>query len=164
MKQQIPVKIVIRSLVKEVVGDKEEKDAQSYLFHCRGTMTCDDKQISVSYKEDPKTDMGNTKTTLLFPRNNPDLFMMAREGDISCTMSFSCKNPRHFCSYRTPFAPFSFVINTKKLHCEMSERGGRVSVDYGMELRGLYVEFHRLSILITPEKEQADEQTDSDRL
>ncbi len=160
-KQNIPVKLTIRSFIQEIAAKKgEEGETQSLLFHCKGNMAIDDRQITVSYQEDTSTDMGNTETTLAFLRGKNDSFMMAREGDISCTMAFSLENPRHLCTYKTPFAPFSFVICTKKLSCDVTEKGGRINVEYGMELRGVYVEFHRMSILISPEKEHYDASSD----
>ncbi len=152
------VKIVIRSEIKDVSDDEK----QSLLFRCNGTLCESDDQIVVSYQEDASTDMGNTKTTLAFSKSNPDFLMLAREGDISCTMTFSKSNPRHVCVYRTPFAPFSFVTCTKKLETAVTKKGGKVVLDYGVEIRGAYAEFHHMSILISPIKEFCDDKTDSE--
>ncbi len=159
--QMTPVKIIIRSEIKDV---SNESDTQSLLFRCHGTLCETSDQIIVSYQEDPSTDMGNTKTSLVFSKSNPDFLMLAREGDISSTMTFSLENPRHLCTYHTPFAPFSFVTCTKKLDTSVTENGGKVVLDYGVELRGAYAEFHHMSILISPKKEFCDDKTDSECL
>ncbi len=145
----IPVRITLHS----VITDVDEDEPNRLQFSSDGTLTVTDEQICVSYQESALTEMGNTQTTLIVPRNQSDFMMLNRTGDVSCSLSFSCADSRQHCSYSTPFGPFSFVVNTKKLHADLSPTGGRIHVEYYIELHGVRAEFNSLSILVVPQKE-----------
>lgn len=147
--KKLPVQVTLHSIITDVDDD----EPQRLHFTSEGTLTVSDTQYTVSYRESELTELGNTQTTLLIPRDKPDCLVLNRDGDVSCSLSFSCADNRQLCSYTTPFGPFSFVVHTQKLHVDFSETGGKLHVEYYIELRGAQAEFNRLSILVVPQKE-----------
>ncbi len=147
---QIPVKITLQSTIVDVTQD----EPQRIHYSCDGMLSVDGSRYQICYKEGELTEMGNTTTTLFYDTQCPDLLVLGREGDVSCSLSFSKENPRHLCTYSTPFGPFAFTVVTKELFCQLSQATGRIRITYSIEIQGTQAELNRLHILITPKKEE----------
>ncbi len=137
------------------VPENDPHSTEQIHVNYEGTLTDTKDALELRYRETAESEMGDTHTTLVFPKEQTDLCMMVREGAINCTMSFSLSDRRQFCAYQTPFGPFSFTVVTNALSAQMEEQGGRFSVEYDLEIRGVVSQRNRLSLSVTPVTKEA---------
>ena len=80
----------------------------------------------------------------------PGLVTISKVGMVSTLMTFEVGR-RHSCVYRTPFMDFEMRIRTLRADNTVTTEGGRLRLDYALEIRGAVA--HRTVMEITLEAE-----------
>lgn len=84
----------------------------------------------VSYKESELTGLGDTTTTVKI--ENKKVTVM-RFGELETHMIFE-EGKKHISYYDMGFGALTVGINTKKIDKKIGESGGRMKIDYSMEI------------------------------
>lgn len=82
------------------------------------------------YKETEISGMEGTTTTL---KIKSDKFSILRRGTTSTKMEFE-KGKKTFSLYNTPYGTLELEINTKDLQIVMNDKGGKVCVQYELNI------------------------------
>ena len=86
---------------------------------------------TVSYREPYDYD-GNSLTTLLVERGR---VTMLRSGAVNTQMVFE-EGRRHISYYDTADGPTTVGVTASRVDAEFGQEGGRIEVDYGVEIAG----------------------------
>ncbi len=127
------------------------KDADSNSNECEllteGKLVCNGSKISIKYSE--SADMGfegDTVTILDVDSSDPNVVTMVRTGDGATACRFDSIKNRQICVYEVAGIPLELSIKTNKAkHC-MTENGGKIDLDYIIELRGMSAQRNQMEI------------------
>ncbi len=140
------VKIKIFAIVMRGEEDDVEKD--NIRITCDGVMRFDGERIEILYDEVTNED-GVAHNTLSFLASEPEVVTLAREGAMSCVMTFS-ENCRYRGNYNMGFLSFDFTVATKRVENNVSfEKGGVLILDYNTEIQGVSMQNSRFRFTIT---------------
>ena len=140
------VKIKIFAVVMRGEEDDVEKD--NIRITCDGVMHSDGERIEILYDEVMGED-GVAHNTLSFLIAEPNIVTLAREGAMSCVMTFS-ENCRYRGNYNMGFLDFDFTVATKRVENNVSfEKGGVILLDYNTEMQGVSMQNSRFRFTIT---------------
>ena len=84
----------------------------------------------ISYKESELTGLGNTTTTVKVEKNKVTVM---RFGDLETHMIFE-EGKKHISYYDMGFGSLTVGISTKSIDKSLSDLGGRMKIDYAMEI------------------------------
>ncbi len=84
----------------------------------------------ISYKESELTGLGNTTTTVKIEKNKVTVI---RFGDLETHMIFE-EGQKHISYYDMGFGSLTVGISTKSIDKSFSELGGKMKIDYAMEI------------------------------
>ncbi|MBR3848429.1 MAG: DUF1934 domain-containing protein [Oscillospiraceae bacterium] len=84
----------------------------------------------ISYKESELTGLGNTTTTVKVEKNKVTVI---RFGDLETHMIFE-EGQKHISYYDMGFGALTVGISTKSIDKSLSDLGGRMKIDYSMEI------------------------------
>lgn len=84
----------------------------------------------ISYKESELTGLGNTTTTVKVEKNKVTVI---RFGDLETHMIFE-EGKKHISYYDMGFGALTVGISTKSIDKTLSDLGGRMKIDYAMEI------------------------------
>lgn len=108
-----------------------QDDPQSLELVTRGTMTGRNGKFAISYEETELTGTaGVTSTFLIF---NPNRVVLTREGSIRSRMVF-VKGEQDQSLYDLGFGSLLLSVYTWDIQTELSEDGGRLFIDYSVEI------------------------------
>ena len=146
MNNEKNVKIKIFAIVMRGEEDDVEKD--NIRITCDGVMHFDGERIEIVYDEIMGED-GIAHNTLSFLASEPEVVTLAREGAMSCVMTFS-ENCRYRGNYNMGFLSFDFTVATKRVENNVSfEKGGVLILDYNTEIQGVSMQNSRFRFTIT---------------
>ena len=103
--------------------------------------------LQLQYIENEDSGFGGTKTTVSLCG---DLVSVNRSGVLKSHMIFE-EGKIHNCIYDTGVFPMQLRINTKSLECDISELGGKLNIDYTVEIVGNVAEQSRLTLSVSPD-------------
>lgn len=106
--------------------------------------------LQVEYTELEENGMGQTVTTINTFGN--DLVSVNRVGTMSSHMVFE-KGKCHTCIYDTGVFPMQLRICTKELDNRLTIEGGKLNIDYSIEIVGNLAEQNKLSVSVYPDKD-----------
>ena len=140
------VKIKIFAIVMRGEEDDVEKD--NIRITCDGVMRYDGERVEIAYEE-VMGEEGVAFNTLSFLSAEPEVVTLAREGAVSCVMTFS-ENCRYRGAYDMGFLSFDFTVATKRVENHISfEKGGVLVLDYNTEMQGVSMQNSRFRSTIT---------------
>lgn len=105
---------------------------------------------ALTYQEDADSGLGDTRTTL---RLEGERAVLLRTGEVSSRLAFRA-GAEDTSLYETPYGALPMTVRTRRLVTELDERGGRVEIDYQMELGGAPAGEFRLRLTVR-ERERA---------
>lgn len=114
-----------------------------------GTLSDADGRISLEYDETELTGMEGATTTVSYSENDPSVVTMLRYGAVSTALIFE-EGKRHICAYETPYMPFEICVHTRTVSNALTMDGGRIDLDYLVEIHGAKAERTLFSLIITP--------------
>lgn len=124
--------------------EKEEKIEIS----TEGVLSLEDGKLSVSYDETELTGMDGAHTVLEFTTDEPDTVTMTRSGSASTSMIFK-ENSRCMSTYETGVFPLEMCITTKSVENALDINGGKIIIDYTVEIHGVCMERTYLTVTVT---------------
>ncbi len=126
--------------------DNEEKKLSMTAL---GSYYDDGTRVSISYREGELTGMENTRTTLSFPKSEPKLVTLTRDGAVRTALLFE-EGCRHICVYQTPYMPFEVAVKAKEVDNRIEENG-TLYLRYTVELKGANAEQTEFSMTLLPD-------------
>lgn len=146
-------------------GEKEEEEVESIRFSGDGILTDFGDRLELVYREDSLIGMEGCTVTLLFEKGGRHVSMI-RSGGPSATMIFSADQPRQHCTYNTgvPSFPLQLCIHTRSLVSSVTARGGRLAIDYIVEIRGVPTERALFRLDLHPQPEAPEIPTEYHRV
>lgn len=145
---KIPVDIRVRSEriysdLSHRNSDAERSETDEFLVS--GIMKTTKKGLRVEYSEK------NSDFTTVIQVFDSDTVSVNQLGPVSSHMVFS--NSRvHTCICDTGFFPLQMRVRTKNLTNSLSLDGGRLEVDYSVEIAGNLAERNKLSVAVWPDQ------------
>jgi len=116
-----------------------------------GLLSDDGKTLKVSYEEGGLEGLEGCIASIQFSHDSPWLVTMTRSGNLSTALVFNGRDRRQLCTYDTGvLPPFELTICTRRISNSLSLEGGRLELEYAIEIRGVKSEMTRLSMEVTP--------------
>ncbi|HAN20300.1 MAG: hypothetical protein A2Y15_03555 [Clostridiales bacterium GWF2_36_10] len=150
---RIPINIQIES--ERVYNDLasrpgQELEPETSKVKVNGYMKKTKDGIQVEYTEHEDSGMGNTVTTISsFSDNN--VVSVNRVGQLNSHMVFE-QGKCHTCIYDTGFFPMQLRVCTKELTNNLTLDGGKINIDYSIEIVGNLAEKNKLLLSVSPDK------------
>ena len=113
-----------------------------------GNYLDDGSRVSITYKEDESSGLTGSRATISFVKNAPETVTMRRDGGVRTLLTFE-ENTRCYGVYETPLMRFDVCVYTEKAVNAIG-RGGALTLDYVVELKGAEPERARLTLSIEP--------------
>lgn len=150
---KIPINIKIQS--ERIYNDLSMRNGQAVepeisYANVTGFMKKTKEGLQVEYTELEENGMGQTVTTINTFGN--DLVSVNRVGTMSSHMVFE-KGKCHTCIYDTGVFPMQLRICTKELDNRLTIEGGKLNIDYSIEIVGNLAEQNKLSVSVYPDKD-----------
>lgn len=131
---------ILEHLLSEAGGEPERIE-----FTTDGTLSDDGKRIEISYEESNLCGMAGSRTTLLFDKAVPELVTMVRTGTHTSSLVFNAADRRQRCMYDTGIVPpFELCVLTRSIDNSLTYEGGKLALDYIIEMRGVKTEYNNL--------------------
>ncbi len=148
---KIPINIEIdASRIYANIGPGEHPiEPESSKSKHSGFLTQTKQGLQLSYKENEEDDMGDTTTTISTLGEN--VISVNRVGMLNSHMVFE-EGKCHTCVYDTGVFPMQLRVCTKELKNSLSPMGGKLDIDYSVEIVGSLAEQNRLSVSIYPDE------------
>lgn len=115
-----------------VVSEQDGNTEESIEVVTPGDFYKKDNYYYAVYKETQITGMQDTTTTI---KIDSEQFSLIRVGSTTTKMNFQPKN-EEIVLYDTPYGTLELKIQTKKLHIDVNDYGGDISVNYDMSIGG----------------------------
>lgn len=156
-KKTTPVKIYISSFITNITADsdspfgqkgcapmvdlnKEENCDEHIEFSTEGFISEKGDTVEITYKENAELGMADIESSLRFKKNRPNFVNLIRTGSAPASLVFDSHFPRQNCSYCIGNLPFSFCIITNEVKNLFDEFGGKIVLDYQIEMHGVVTE------------------------
>ncbi len=147
MQDRDPDQMTGEEFIAKAFAEAEKSPAsEEYSVTCDAYLIeCDDGRTVIRYTESLD---GETEqiTEISFEKDTPGLVTICKSGMGSTVMTIEAGR-RHSCVYRTPFMDFEMRVRALRVDNGITESGGRLRLDYALEIRG--AEAHRTVMDIT---------------
>lgn len=110
-----------------------------------GTMTGRNGKYAISYEETELTGTAGVTSTFLIL--NPHRVILTRSGAIKSRMAFA-KGVKEESLYDLGFGSLLLGVYTKDIHVDLSEDGGRLYIDYIVELEQTVTSHNSYEVII----------------
>ncbi len=108
----------------------EDQEDDSVELVTRGNFYQKDEDYYITYKESELTGLGSTTTTV---KIEPERVTVLRFGDTRTHMIFE-EGQKHISYYDTTAGALTVGISTRRIQKRLSDQGGRLMIDYAMEI------------------------------
>ncbi len=115
----------------------------------RGTMTGRNGKFAISYEESELTGVKGTTTTFLV--FNPKRVVLSREGAIRSRMVFE-EDVKNEALYDLGFGSLLISICARKILVDLSEEGGKLLIDYTVDVEQSMSSRNNYEIIVEPIK------------
>ena len=95
--------------------------------------------LQLQYVEAESSGFGGTKTTVSLCGGQLNTHMIFEAGK------------SHDCVYDTGYFPMQLRVSTKSLDCDITELGGKLNIDYTVEIVGNVAEQSKLTLSVAPD-------------
>ncbi len=152
MKKQVKIKIVSAQTMTDgdmfEAEDNSQQNENKIEVSNTGTMSYENGKYVLEYEETELTGMPDTVTRLEFDENERDKFMMNRGGQTTGTMFF-CPGERYVTTYEIGTMVLQLGMSTSALKNTVDWFGGRVHIEYDLEMNGMCTEHTVMDIEIS---------------
>ncbi len=118
----------VRISIKGLMGTDE--DGEDIELVTGGRYAFEDKRAAFEYMESELTGMKGTKTRVTV---DPEAVLITRSGTVNMQMIFA-KGRKHYFNYDTPYGSMTMGLATQSIKNELGRSGGRLEVNYLMDL------------------------------
>ena len=122
----------------------EQEDEDRLEFTTDGYYYYEDGVGCLSYEESDVTGLEGTRTSMIVM---PDQVVVDRDGLITSRMIFKEGSKSNFL-YETPYGNATMGIDTRKIRHSMDENGGRVEIDYVLNVEHAVVTRNKFQITV----------------
>ena len=122
----------------------DEDDEDRLEFSTDGYYYYEDGVGCLSYLETEVTGLEGTRTSLVMM---PDQVVVDRDGLVTSRMVFKEGSKSAFL-YDTPFGQATMGIDTRKIRRDINENGGRVEIDYVVDVEHALVSRNKFQITV----------------
>lgn len=113
----------------------------------RGTMTGRNGKFAISYEETEMTGIpGVTTTFLIF---NPKRIVLTRDGAVQSRMVFE-QDRKNDSLYDLGFGSLMVEVCANQIHVDLDENGGKLAIDYTVEVEQSMSSRNRYEISVEP--------------
>ncbi len=119
----------------------------SFSLVSEGNLFIEGTRLNLSYEESAVEGMEGCTTVISFDLATPQCVTVERRGPLSSVFVIS-KGERLFSTYSTPFGVIDMCVFGKKVENFLTEDGGSLVLDYGVELKGLTAQRTRMEIKV----------------
>ena len=123
----------------------EEGEEQQMEFTTDGYYFYEDEVGCLSYEETEVTGLEGTRTSLFVM---PDQVVVDREGTVTSRMVFK-EGLKSAFQYATPFGSATMGINTRRIRQNMGLNGGKVEIDYVVDMEHMVASRNKFEITVT---------------
>ena len=123
----------------------DEGEEQVMEFTTDGHYFYEDDVGCLSYEESEVTGLEGTRTSLFVM---PDQVVVDREGTVTSRMVFK-EGLKSAFQYATPFGSATMGINTRRIRQNMGLNGGRVEIDYVVDVEHMVASRNKFEITVT---------------
>ena len=123
----------------------EEGEEQQMEFTTDGYYFYEDEVGCLSYEETEVTGLEGTRTSLFVM---PDQVVVDREGTVTSRMGFK-EGLKSAFQYTTPFGSATMGINTRRIRQNMGLNGGKVEIDYVVDMEHMVASRNKFEITVT---------------
>ena len=123
----------------------EEGEEQQMEFTTDGYYFYEDEVGCLSYEETEVNGLEGTRTSLFVM---PDQVVVDREGTVTSRMVFK-EGLKSAFQYATPFGSATMGINTRRITQNMGLNGGRVEIDYVVDMEHMVASRNKFEITVT---------------
>lgn len=132
-----------------------DTDEEDYLdFTTDGLYTYDGEIGCLSYLETEVTGMEGTRTSVIVM---PEQVVVDRDGMITSRMIFREGEKNSFL-YNTPYGTATMNISTRRIIRDLDEHGGRVEIDYVVDMEHTVVTKNKFQLEITEQTQMGEDQ------
>ena len=132
-------------ITMRTVQNCDELDEDNTLdFVTDGSYTYDNNVGCVTYEESEVTGLPGTRTSLFVM---PDQVVVDREGTVTSRMVFK-EGLKSAFQYATPFGNANMGIDTRRIAQSMGETGGRVEIDYVVNMEHVVASRNKFEITV----------------
>ena len=142
MKKKKDLKDVWISFHSVTGCDDEEPDSLD--FYTDGHYLFQDPVACLSYQESEVTGLEGTRTSVTIL---PDQVVVDRDGTVQSRMVFKEGSKSSFL-YSTPFGQATMGVDTRSIRRNVNEHGGKVEIDYVVDMEHAVVARNKFSITI----------------
>ena len=103
-------------------------------------------RAELSYVESDDSDLAGDLTKVIFYKDAPDTIVINRIGTNANTVLVIEKGKRNYSSYETEYMPFEICTYSTNVKNTMNAKGGRITADYIIEIKGAVAEKSHLDI------------------
>ena len=114
-------------------------------FTTDGYYFYEDEVGCLSYEETEVTGLEGTRTSLFVM---PDQVVVDREGTVTSRMVFK-EGLKSAFQYTTPFGNATMGINTRRIRQNMGLNGGKVEIDYVVDMEHMVASRNKFEITVT---------------
>ena len=140
MAERAPDEMTGEEMLAKAFAEADRSPAnEEYRVTGEAYMVEEDGHVIVCYMEslDGETEQ---LAEIHFDKSIPGLVTICKTGMATTTMTIEAGR-RHSCMYRTPYMDFEMRIRALRVENTITEAGGRLKLDYALEIRG--AEAHR---------------------
>ena len=124
--------------------DYGQDEENSLEFSTDGYYFYDGDIGCLSYQESEVTGMEGTRTSVMV---GPDQVVVDRDGNINSRMVFR-EGLKNAFQYRTPYGMATFGVDTRKIRQDFGENGGKMEIDYVMDIEHAVVSRNKFQITV----------------
>jgi len=147
---KIPINIQIESeRIYSDLGRGQAPEPETSSFSINGFLKKTKQGLQVEYIEPEHSGMGDTVTTI--STLGERVISVNRVGNLSSHMVFE-EGKCHTCIYDTGIFPMQLRVCTKQLQNSLTLQGGKINIDYSVEIVGNLAEKNKLSVSIYPDE------------
>ena len=146
-----PERLSFDDILEDIGGAGDGDVDETIEFSAEGLMTFDDGGlVSVKYAESARLGMDSAQTSLTYSLSDPALVTMVRTGTGGMSLSFNASSRRQICQYDLGFAKLELCVVTRKVTNSLTAEGGKLILDYFVEIKGLKTEHTFFEMEVRP--------------
>ena len=126
------------------VNGYDDEEPDSLEFFTDGQYLFQDQVACLSYQESEVTGLEGTRTSVTIL---PDQVVVDRAGTVQSRMIFKEGSKSSFL-YSTPFGQATMGVDTRSIRQSVNEHGGKVEIDYVVDMEHAVVARNKFSITI----------------
>lgn len=119
-----------KKAIISVFSGQNQKDEEAISVTTPGEFYKKENSYYAVYKETEISGMEGTTTTLKIKN---DKFTMIRMGSTTTKMEF-LQDKKTFSLYNTPYGTLELEINTRELEIDMDDNGGKIHINYELNI------------------------------